>query len=135
MKSSYDGEPITQKKLAYLVGMPTSRITKLEAGAIIPRIEWVEELARFFSYDSDKLYLMIWELPPDMHWFLCGTKQGEKLVENIRKVMEKLPDPEARADTQKYRTNSEKDGHDHARYNYFSRMDDRITEQKLSRKD
>jgi DNA-binding XRE family transcriptional regulator len=135
VKATYQGKPITQRDLANLLGMPYSRIVKLEEDVYVPRIEWIDDFARFFKYDADKLYLMAWELPPDMHYFLTCTKQGEKMVENIRKIMNKLPEAEPTIDATGQKNYEEKGRHRvFARYDYFSRMDDRVREDALQRK-
>ena len=135
IKATYDGKPITQRDLARILGMPYSRIVKLEEDVYVPRLEWIDDFARFFRYDADKLYLMAWELPPDMHYFLTCTKQGEKMVKNIRKIMNKLPEAEPTIDDTAQKAYEEKGKHRvFARYDYFSRMDDRVREDEVQRK-
>lgn len=132
VRSNFRGEPLSQAKLAELLGMPLRRIQKLEQGDQMLRLEWVEDFAEFFREDADKLYLMTYNLPPDMHLFLTTTEQGERAVKNIRNIMnimkQKGVEPTRRPEMQNYPTEVNKD---YWTLMHYSRLDDEVQQREF----
>lgn len=90
LQANWMGKPVDQKLMATLMGWPTRRIQKLEQGAQAPHIDWLLQLSEFFREDPDVVFLLSYNLPPDMQLFLTTTVEGEKVVKNIRGIMNKV---------------------------------------------
>lgn len=90
LQRQWNGKPVNQKLMAELMGWPERRIQKLEQGAQAPHIDWLLQLAEFFREDPDVVFLLSYNLPPDMQLFLTTTVEGERVVKNIRGIMNKV---------------------------------------------
>jgi hypothetical protein len=84
------GKPVSQELMGQLMGWPARRIQKMEQGAQPPHIDWLLQLAEFFREDPDVVFLLSYNLPPDMQLFLTTTVEGERVVKNIRGIMNKV---------------------------------------------
>ncbi len=87
LEANWQGEQVSQELMAQLMGWPVRRIQKMEQGAQPPHIDWLLQLAEFFREDPDVVFLLSYNLPPDMQLFLTTTVQGERTIKNIRKIM------------------------------------------------
>jgi transcriptional regulator with XRE-family HTH domain len=80
----------TQAEVAKMAGIPYRAYTMLERGEIIPTYKQIAGISRVFRVSEDWLWLMAHHLPPDMYSFLVDTVQGEVMVKNLRRIMDKL---------------------------------------------
>jgi hypothetical protein len=95
----------------------------LERGEVIPTYEQIAGISRVYRVSQDWLWLMAHHLPPDMYSFLVDTKQGEVMVNNIRKVMDKIKESETEV-VQKHGTPPPDEGRDRRdRLRFFSALD------------
>lgn len=97
VRSHIAGEQISQQRLADEIGVTVESISRIEQGLRLPSVEVVDKIAQFFQEDRDTVHLMTYHLTPDMYSFLVSTTEGERVVKNIRTIMNKVGKPTFKA--------------------------------------
>lgn len=136
VRSTHEGKPIDQRKLAEISGISHPVISKIEQGRMRPKAEYIPILGRIFGEDTDRLYPMIYMLPTDMYFFLVCTEEGERVMQNIRKIMDTIENKGKGFTTKPYVNESDYERTYHynktRRFDEFMNMDEEFQETALA---
>jgi transcriptional regulator with XRE-family HTH domain len=90
LNTHYHGEPISQALVGKAIGVTGHHISRWERGYAVPSEKYLKRLATFLGMTEDQVWLDAWMIPPDIKTFLLTTNEGEKVIGNIRTVMEMM---------------------------------------------
>lgn len=87
-----DGKPMTQRQAAKLIGVGFETYRRWEVAQHYPLAQHMSRIAAVLGVADDEAWLDTGSLPPDIHEFLVTTREGLRVVQNIRSIMEAMRD-------------------------------------------
>jgi transcriptional regulator with XRE-family HTH domain len=87
LNTIYRGARMRQVDAADLCGVAHKTYWRWENGKMLPLPEHLERIAEVLGLSVDEVWLDVGFIPPDMQEFLVTTREGMKVVQNIRQIM------------------------------------------------
>lgn len=82
--------PLTQEQFARLIGRSGTEVARWERGADFPPTQLIPVIAEVLGVDPDPIWTKAYLLPPDIQLFLTTTIEGDQVLRNIRRIMDRL---------------------------------------------
>lgn len=88
LNSVYKGSRMTQQDAAALCGVGITTYWRWENGVQMPGATSLARIGEVLNVSEDEVWADVGFIAPDMLQFLTTTREGLKVVKNVRKIME-----------------------------------------------